>query len=148
KVVELVRHGSILHPRSGSLNPKRRILCKIKRMYRGGWWSWGHNEPELRSLIEWIDRKAQYYGDWRGGVLGALMGTAGGLMGGTIGVLAGGLNLNPGVHPWVVIGPVLAFLGVSGGSLFWYFRGRTRDQKAAARAFAESRGLYQKLLMA
>lgn len=106
------------------------------------------NEPDLRSLIAWIDQKANYYGDWRGGVMGAILGASGGVMGGLIGILAGGANLDPSSHPWVVVGPLLGWGVISAVTLRWYFKNRNERQKLAAKTYAESRGYFHKLLWA
>ena len=108
---------------------------------------WGRNEPELRSLYEWIELNTHHGGgvDRRGGILGAILGSTWGLVGGSIGFLAGALQVNPAIS---VAFPVATGVLISLAGVIWFIRGRSEADKTALRSYQEMRGFLWKLVAA
>jgi hypothetical protein len=118
-------------------------------MRHGSPWLHGRQEPELRSLAEWLDTRASVQQNSRdGGIIGGVSGSLFGLAGAAIGVMAGGFDLQPEIYPMVIVGPlVVASLGTA-LTAFLVVSRRTPAEREARRAQASSRGFIWQLSMA
>jgi hypothetical protein len=98
-------------------------------------------EPGLEHFVQWLDHQLRRSPDTRAGILGAIMGTSWGLGGAGVGVLAGVFTMPA---PWVLT-PLALALAANIGGLFWYFKGRSEEERVLRDSMAEARGLLWKL---
>ena len=113
-------------------------------------WPFGKNEPELRSLYEWIDSRAmnngygKEWGIW-GGVTGLLFGVAGP----TVGVLASTNASAPPAVMAMMIGIPLGTAALASAVMGWVmYRRQSPARREANRAMADARTFAWQLVSA
>jgi hypothetical protein len=95
-------------------------------------------------LVRWLDAALPRQADWRGGVLGAILGMGWGFAGALCGILLGGFQLPVS---YLSIPLAVGFAATIGG-LTWYFRGRTSEDAERARLWAQTRTVIYRMYAA
>jgi hypothetical protein len=95
----------------------------------------GKRVPGLEAFSQWLDEQMRRSPDTRAGMLGGILGTAWGLCGALAGILGGALQLQLPL----ALSPLLLGAGATVYGLVWYFRGRSADEQALSRLYAETR---------